>query len=119
MASAPAAVASEAASPLALATAQVFLTLKLLDYFGTVIFAIAGTLTAIENRMDLVGSVILVGAISFPHNTRSCFPPLLVPKPPDSLVNMPSCLSVWPVFLFIEYAYPPRSMVAAASMGMR
>ena len=53
MASAPAAMASETVSLLALATSQVFTTLKLLDYFGTVIFAIAGTLTAVENKMDM------------------------------------------------------------------
>eukprot|EP00240_Pyramimonas_obovata_P012514 CAMPEP_0118924422 /NCGR_PEP_ID=MMETSP1169-20130426/2566_1 /TAXON_ID=36882 /ORGANISM="Pyramimonas obovata, Strain CCMP722" /LENGTH=238 /DNA_ID=CAMNT_0006865537 /DNA_START=380 /DNA_END=1096 /DNA_ORIENTATION=+ len=59
MVSAPAAVANETVSFLGLATTQVFTTLKLLDYFGTTIFAIAGTLTAVENKMDIVGCVIL------------------------------------------------------------
>ena len=75
MASAPAAMASETVSLLALATSQVFTTLKLLDYFGTVIFAIAGTLTAVENKMDIVGCVILVCALFVSRCTRRGYAP--------------------------------------------
>eukprot|EP00242_Pyramimonas_sp_CCMP2087_P017886 CAMPEP_0198217434 /NCGR_PEP_ID=MMETSP1445-20131203/63646_1 /TAXON_ID=36898 /ORGANISM="Pyramimonas sp., Strain CCMP2087" /LENGTH=341 /DNA_ID=CAMNT_0043894125 /DNA_START=102 /DNA_END=1124 /DNA_ORIENTATION=- len=60
MANAPSAVASEVQLlTLAYSSEQVFAAFKMLDYFGTAIFAITGTLTAAEHNMDLLGALTL------------------------------------------------------------